>query len=89
MNEEHDEDCVEERFQLARVKFDIDGKWGREALGMRYCAINICDGSELKLAWSRKNSSSFEENRPTILLSGNSNTAYFNPNLGGLFSDLF
>ena len=29
-NEEHDEDCAEEGFQLTRVKFDVDG--GREAL---------------------------------------------------------
>ena len=33
-NEEHDEDCVDEGFQLARVKFDRDGKEGGEALGM-------------------------------------------------------
>ena len=29
-NEEHDEDYAEEGFQLARVKFDVDG--GRETL---------------------------------------------------------
>ena len=27
-DEEHDEDCVEEGFQLARVKFNIDGEGG-------------------------------------------------------------
>ena len=31
-NKKHDEDCVEERFQLARVKYDRDGEGGREAL---------------------------------------------------------
>ena len=33
-NEEHDEDCVEDKFQLARVKFYRDGERGREALGI-------------------------------------------------------
>ena len=40
-DEEHDEDCVEEWFQLARVKFDRDGEGGREALSMGNCSINI------------------------------------------------
>ena len=31
-NEEHDEHCVEETFQVARVKFDKDGKGSRETL---------------------------------------------------------
>ena len=31
-NEEHDEDCVEEEFQLARVKYVRDGEAGRGAL---------------------------------------------------------
>ena len=48
-DEERDEDCVEERFQLARVKFDRDIERGREALGMGNCSINISDGSELDL----------------------------------------
>ena len=39
--EEHDDDCVEEGFQLARVKLDKDGEEGREALGMRNRSINI------------------------------------------------
>ena len=30
--EEHDEDFAEERFQLARVKFDRDAEEGRKAL---------------------------------------------------------
>ena len=30
-DEEDDEDCAEERFQLARVKFDRDGEEGRKA----------------------------------------------------------
>ena len=47
-NEEHDEDCVEEGFNLARVKFDRDGEGGREALGMGNCSINVWDGSKLE-----------------------------------------
>ena len=31
-DEEDDEDCVEERFQLARVKFDRDREGDRETL---------------------------------------------------------
>ena len=60
-DEEHDEDCVEEWFQLARVKYDRDGEGGRkkydsdverarETLGVRNLSINIRDGSELELA---------------------------------------
>ena len=33
-DEEHDEDCVEEGFQLGNVKFNRDGEGSREALGM-------------------------------------------------------
>ena len=65
-DEEHDEDCVEEGFQLARVKFNIDGEGG-----------NIWDGSELKLSWSKKSSSYFENSSPIFLLSGFSNTSIF------------
>ena len=36
-NEEHDQDCVKEGFQLVRVKFDKDGEGDREALGMGNC----------------------------------------------------
>ena len=38
---EHDEDCVEEVFQLTMVKFDRDDEGGREALGVENCSINI------------------------------------------------
>ena len=40
-DEEHDKDCVEERFYLAWVKFERDGERGWEALGMGNCNINI------------------------------------------------
>ena len=40
-DEEHDEDCVDEGLQLARVKFDRDGKGGRQALVIGYCSSNI------------------------------------------------
>ena len=49
-DEEHDEDCLKEDFQIARVKFDRDVEGEREALGMRKCSINILDGLELELA---------------------------------------
>ena len=49
-NEEHDEDCVEEGLQLARVKNDRDGEGSREALSTGNCKINIGDISELELA---------------------------------------
>ena len=39
--EEHDECCVEEGFQLTRVKFYRDGEGGREDLEMGYCSIKI------------------------------------------------
>ena len=61
-DENHAEVCVEEGFQLARVKFDRDNEWGREVLGVENCSINIWDGSELELAWSKKSSSYFENN---------------------------
>ena len=47
------------KFQLAKLKFDRDGEGGRKALGMGNCRINIWDGSELELAWSKKCSSYF------------------------------
>ena len=56
-NEEYDEDYVKEWFQLTRAKFDRDGEGGKEALGMRNCSINLLNGSELELAWSKKSSS--------------------------------
>ena len=39
-DDEHDEHCVEEGFQLAREKFDRDGKGDRESVGMSYCSVN-------------------------------------------------
>ena len=61
-DEEHDEDCVEEGFQLARVKLDRSGERGRKVLGMGNGSINIWDGSELELAWSKESSSYYENN---------------------------
>ena len=58
-DEEHDEDCVDEGFQLARVKFDRDGKEGGETLGMWYCGSNNWNEIELELALSRKSNSYF------------------------------
>ena len=40
-DEEHYEDCVEDRLLLARKKIDRDGEKGREALGMGNRSINI------------------------------------------------
>ena len=40
-DEEHDGDCTEEGFQLAKVRIDRDSEGGREALGMGHCSINI------------------------------------------------
>ena len=40
-DEEHDENCVEEGFLLARVKYHRDGEGGREGLGVGNCSINI------------------------------------------------
>ena len=45
----------------------------REALGMGNCSINIWEGSEPELAWSKKSSSCFENDFPIYLLSGISN----------------
>ena len=44
MDKENDEDGVEERLQLARLKFYRDHEGGKEALGMGNCSINIWDG---------------------------------------------
>ena len=76
-NEEYDEDWVKERFQLARVKFGKDGEEGRKTVGMKNCRINIWDGSELELAWSKKSSSCLENNFPKFLLSAILNTSIF------------
>ena len=40
-DEEHDEDCVEDRCQMASVKDDRHGERDRKALGMGNCCINI------------------------------------------------
>ena len=40
-DEEHDGDCIEERFQWARIKYDRDSEVGRKALGVGNCSINI------------------------------------------------
>ena len=47
-DKEHDEYCVEEGFQLARVKYDRDGEGGRGVLVVGNCSISIWDGSELE-----------------------------------------
>ena len=41
IDEEHDEDCIEEGFPLARIKYDRDSEGGREALVVRNCSVNI------------------------------------------------
>ena len=76
-NEEHDENCVEEGFQLTRVKFERDGEGGRKAVGMGNCCIIIWDGSELELDWSKKGTLYFENNFSTFLLSGILNSSVF------------
>ena len=62
---------------MVKVKFDRDGEGGWEALLMGSCSINIFDGLELELAWSKKSSSHFENNFPILLLSGILNTSGF------------
>ena len=76
-DEEHDEDCVEETFQLDSVKLDRDGEKDREVLGTGFCSINIWDGSKLELALSKKSSSYFENVFLILLLSFISNTSTF------------
>ena len=41
IDEEHNEDHVEKRCHLARVKFGKDGEGGRKALDMGNFSINI------------------------------------------------
>ena len=67
-DEEHDEDCVEDVFQMARVKFGRHDEAGRKALDMGNYSHNIWDGSELELAWSNKSSSYFENYFPIFSL---------------------
>ena len=50
----------------------------REPPGLGNCSINIWDGSELELAWSKKSSSKFENNFPMFLLTLISNPSVFN-----------
>ena len=40
-DEEHDEYCVEEGFQLTSEKFDRDGEGDREDEGKEYGSVNI------------------------------------------------
>ena len=40
-DEEHDENCVEEGFQMARVKVGRDGEGSSKALDMGNCSVNI------------------------------------------------
>ena len=49
----------------------------REPPGLGNCSINIWDGSELELAWSKESSSKFENNFPIFLLSLISNQSVF------------
>ena len=76
-DEEHEENCVEEGFQLDMVIFERYRERGRNALGMESCSIGIWVESDLGLAWSKKSSSFFENNFPIFLLSGISNTSIF------------
>ena len=62
---------------MARVNFGRDSEGGRIALDMGKCSINIWDRSELELAWSKKNSSYFENNFPIFLLPDILNTLVF------------
>ena len=73
-DKKHNENYVEEGFHLAGIIFDRDDEGIREVLGVGNCIISIWDGSELRLAWSKKSSSYFENNFPIFLLSGISNT---------------
>ena len=62
---------------MARAKLNRDGKGGRKSLVMGNYSINIWDGSEMELVWSKKSSLSFENNFPICLLSGILNTSIF------------
>ena len=76
-DEEHADYCVEEGFQLARVKSDGDdaGRQGSSRFGES--SINIWDGPELGLTWFKKSSSYFQNNISIFLLSSISNTPIF------------
>ena len=49
MKNMHDQDSIEEDFQLTSVYFDSSSEES-EAVGTVYCSINISDGSELEIA---------------------------------------
>ena len=68
ITEEHEDDCVEEGFQLARAKLEKDGEKRREALGMGNCSINNWDKAEMEWVCSKKSSSNFENNFSIFLL---------------------
>ena len=53
---------------MTKVKFDRDSDGGREALDMGNGSINIWDGSELELGWSKKSSWYFEKKLPVFSL---------------------
>ena len=55
----HDENCVEEGFQLDSITFGRDGE---RVLSTENCSINIWDRSELELALCKESSSCFENN---------------------------
>ena len=40
-DEEHDEDCIEVGFQLARIKYDRDSEGSSEALGVGHLVIQV------------------------------------------------
>ena len=48
IDKKHDKYCVEEGFQLARVKLNKDGEGCSKAPRLRNFSINISDGSEQK-----------------------------------------
>ena len=64
-------------FQLAKVQFYRYGEGDRDVLRMGSCSINIYDGLEPELAWSKKSSSYFENNFSVFLLSDILNTSCF------------
>ena len=41
IDKEHDKDCVEDMFQLVRVKYDMDGEESREALIVVSIVVSI------------------------------------------------
>ena len=72
-DEDHNKYCVEEGFQLGRVKLDRDGDWGSEAPGVGRCSINI--RAEISLVQEKQ--FIFWKQFCSISLSGISNTSIF------------